>query len=130
MISEGTGPTADDVNIDASKGEYVLKARAVGKYGLNFIESLNNLQLPNVDFSMKNANLPSASWTPRTQYATGGIVTGQSQAQTKSKQPQYNILNFTDKNELGKYIASSAGIDILVNVIQNNGSRFRQAMGT
>jgi phage-related protein len=40
-ISDGTGPTADDVNIRVSKGEYVVKAASVAKYGTGMMNAIN-----------------------------------------------------------------------------------------
>jgi hypothetical protein len=40
-ISGGTGPTADDVPIWASKGEYVVKAASVQKYGQHMMDTIN-----------------------------------------------------------------------------------------
>jgi cell wall-associated NlpC family hydrolase len=41
MIRTGTGPTADDVHILASKGEYVTQAKAVSKYGTGAMDAVN-----------------------------------------------------------------------------------------
>lgn len=40
-ISAGTGPTADDVPIRVSKGEYVVKAASVAKYGTGMMHAIN-----------------------------------------------------------------------------------------
>jgi hypothetical protein len=41
FIDMGTGPTADDVPIMASKGEYVVQAKAVNKYGKQTMDKIN-----------------------------------------------------------------------------------------
>jgi hypothetical protein len=40
-IHQGTGPTADDVPIWASRGEYVVKAASVAKYGTRMLDKIN-----------------------------------------------------------------------------------------
>ena len=40
-IGTGTGPTADDVPIMASKGEYVVQASSVAKYGTPMMDAIN-----------------------------------------------------------------------------------------
>lgn len=42
MIVDGTGPTADDVPIMASKGEFVIRAASVAKYGKRTMEAINS----------------------------------------------------------------------------------------
>ena len=41
LISAGTGPTSDDVPAWVSRGEYVVKAAAVAKYGTHMMNMLN-----------------------------------------------------------------------------------------
>ena len=41
MIAQGTTGTADDVPIMASKGEYVVKASSVSKYGTGMMDAIN-----------------------------------------------------------------------------------------
>lgn len=45
ITGPGTG-TSDDVAVMASNGEYVVKTDAVQHYGVNFMNALNNKQLP------------------------------------------------------------------------------------
>jgi len=45
ITGPGTG-TSDDVPVMASNGEYVVKTDAVQHYGVNFMNALNNKQLP------------------------------------------------------------------------------------
>jgi len=49
MVGAITGPgtgTSDDVPVMASNGEFVVKTEAVQHYGVNFMNALNNKQLP------------------------------------------------------------------------------------
>jgi hypothetical protein len=45
ITGPGTG-TSDDVPVMASNGEFVIKTEAVQHYGVNFMNALNNKQLP------------------------------------------------------------------------------------
>lgn len=61
ISGRGTG-TSDEIPIWASNGEFMLTARAVKKYGLGFLNALNNLRLPKSLFKgMKG-------------FATGGLI--------------------------------------------------------
>jgi phage-related protein len=57
LISWGTGPTADDVPILASRGEFVQPDNAVRHYGLPFMESIRSMRfaagglIPNINTS-------------------------------------------------------------------------------
>lgn len=53
--------TSDSIPINASNGEYVQNAQAVDYYGVDFMNALNNLQLPKP--------------TERQKFAGGGLVT-------------------------------------------------------
>ena len=41
LITTGTGPTADDVQVLASRGEYVVRAASVSQYGTGLLDALN-----------------------------------------------------------------------------------------
>ncbi len=71
----GTG-TSDSVPIWASNGEYMMKARAVGHYGVGFMEAINNMRLPSFSTGGLVDGLAGAmsSIMPRTHYADGGLV--------------------------------------------------------
>ena len=63
MFGPGTS-TSDSVLIRASRGEYVVRAAAVRRYGVAMFEALNRMRVP----------------LSRIGYASGGIVDGISQA--------------------------------------------------
>lgn len=46
LIRGGGTPTSDSILTPLSKGEYVLQADAVNKYGVGTLEALNNLEVP------------------------------------------------------------------------------------
>lgn len=64
------GPTADQVPILASNGEYVVRASAVRHYGLQFLADLNAMRAPR----FAAGGLVGLAALPR--FAAGGQVTG------------------------------------------------------
>jgi hypothetical protein len=72
--------TSDSVPAWLSDNEYVIQAKAVRKYGVNFLHMLNNMRLPT--FSMGGlasiARAPVYNFVPR--YATGGLVSAPMEA--------------------------------------------------
>ena len=72
----GTG-TSDSILARLSDGEYVIRAAAVRKYGLNMLNALNGMHLP--------------------QFATGGLVdrlAEQAAGMEPSRAPSLGTLNF------------------------------------
>jgi len=63
----------DTEYIKAEKGEYVVKKEAVRKYGLGFLEMLNNLRLQLPRIAGAGISMP------KTAYASGGVVSGSAQ---------------------------------------------------
>lgn len=63
-VSGPGGPTSDSINARLSNGEYVMRAAAVNRYGVGFMNQLNQMQTPR----FANGGLVSMSQSP------GGMV--------------------------------------------------------
>jgi phage-related protein len=69
----GTG-TSDSIPIWASNGEFMLRAAAVKKYGVRFLQLLNSGALRFNELGFAMGGLISAVPSPRTHFAEGGLV--------------------------------------------------------
>lgn len=135
IIREGTTATADDVTIRASRGEGILPTKVMGAIGERAFESMRRgdiasalsqmagrITMPALNF---NPNIPTAAYKPKTgHYQTGGIVTQAAQQQQRPIQ----IVNVPDREMVTDYLASTAGAEVLVNVISNNAEEVRNAL--
>jgi hypothetical protein len=69
-VSGPGGPTSDSILARLSDGEYVMRARAVERWGPQFMEMLNNLRNP---FAFAQGGMVRSR---RTSFASGGLVAG------------------------------------------------------
>jgi hypothetical protein len=122
LIKKGRGPRADDVHIRASKGEYVSPADSVRHYGSEVYEAMRRRAVPRGIFS----GIPSvASRTPSSgRYAEGGLVAG---APEKDK-PEFTIVNFFDEGLMEKFMATPAGQQAIVNVMEERAEEVRRVL--
>lgn len=82
----GTG-TSDSIQIRASNGEYMQREAAVRYYGVDFMDRVNNLELP--------------------RYATGGLITDQFEGSAQSSTAGFSA--FTENPRLSAPTASGSG---------------------
>jgi hypothetical protein len=75
LITHGTGPTADDVHLMASRGEYVMRAAAVSHYGTHVMDALNAGALhPGLIGHAAGRRAAGGLASPGPGYAGGGSV--------------------------------------------------------
>lgn len=122
ITGNGTG-TSDSIPARLSTGEYVVQAKAVRHYGLNFVEALNRMALDNQSGLRKF----SITRPRRASFAAGGIV--DSGAGTKDQVPQTSslrIINLLDSDEsIENFMSSSSGEKIVINHMRRNSSVLR-----
>lgn len=122
ITGNGTS-TSDSIPARLSDGEYVVQAKAVRHYGLNFVEALNRMALDNQSGLRKF----SVTRPRRASFAGGGIV--DSGAGTKEPVPQVSslrIINVLDSDEsIENFMASSSGEAIVINHMRRNSSILR-----
>jgi phage-related protein len=76
LIVGAGSDTSDSIPIRASHGEFMVRAAAVRRYGLDFMYALNAMKLATRGFSMGGLidGLGAGMVIPRTRFATGGAV--------------------------------------------------------
>lgn len=108
----GTG-TSDSIPAWLSSGEYVIKADAVRRYGVNFFDSLNG----------------AAARPPfyRARFATGGLVPS-APAPAAAPQQSIRIVNTYDPSLARDYLESAAGERVILNALQRNAGSVKQIL--
>lgn len=136
------GPSGRDV-IPArlTAGEYVQPTSAVGFYGLPAMEAIKNRLLPRDFASNLISNLPTRFTSPASlRFETGGVVPSASESlqqantqRTDQKEGGKEILiqniNVVDPSQFDKYLKSSRGTRMIMNVINDNQSEVKRSLG-
>lgn len=114
-----TGPgttTSDSIPARLSAGEYVLRAEAVRRVGVDFLHALNG-------------GLFGPRWSgPRLAFAEGGLVPDAAQAPAAAPSQAVRIVNVIDPGMAGDYLNSAAGEKTILNVLSRNGSAVRELL--
>jgi len=114
-----TGPgttTSDSIPARLSAGEYVLRAEAVRRVGVEFLHALNG-------------GLAAPRWLgPRLAFAEGGLVPDIAQAPAASPSQSVRIVNVIDPGMAADYLNSAAGEKTILNVLSRNGSAVRELL--
>lgn len=114
-----TGPgttTSDSIPARLSAGEYVLRAEAVRRVGVEFLHALND-------------GLAAPRWLgPRLAFAEGGLVPDIAQAPAASPSQSVRIVNVIDPGMAADYLNSAAGEKTILNVLSRNGSAVRELL--
>lgn len=112
-----TGPgtsTSDSIPARLSAGEYVIRAEAVRRFGVAFLDAINGMRVP-----------PSIV-SGRLGFATGGLVP---EAPPQQAQGQaVRIVNVIDPAMAADYLNSSAGEKTILNILQRNAGVIRQVI--
>lgn len=112
-ITGGTG-TKDDVPIMAMGGEYMIRKRAVQKYGEGFMEALNNGMVDIPDSIISEAGRPKVR-AVKSAYASGGLVN----VEPRKEKTEITMVNITDPSELDRYMATPSGQNAVLNVLSS-----------
>ena len=114
-----TGPgttTSDSIPARLSAGEYVLRAEAVRRVGVEFLHALNG-------------GLAAPRWLgPRLAFADGGLVPDVAQAPAAAPSQSVRIVNVIDPGMAADYLNSAAGEKTILNVLSRNGSAVRELL--
>ena len=129
-LVDGHSPTSrsDDKLIAATSGEYMQPVKAVRTYGIEFMNSIRNLQFPRELAARFTANYPLTS-ASRRGYASGGVI-GATPSATRGLDADKSITinNLVDPNVFGQYLASAPGNRQFLNVISNNQFAVKQIL--
>lgn len=114
-----TGPgttTSDSIPARLSAGEYVLRAEAVRRVGVEFLHTLNG-------------GLAAPRWMgPRLAFAEGGLVPDVASAPAAAPSQSVRIVNVIDPGMAADYLNSAAGEKTILNVLSRNGSAVRELL--
>lgn len=114
-----TGPgttTSDSIPARLSAGEYVLRAEAVRRIGVDFLHALNG-------------GLAAPRWRgQRLAFAEGGLVPSASPSPTTAPSQSVRIVNVIDPGMAADYLNSAAGEKTILNVLSRNGSAVRELL--
>jgi hypothetical protein len=123
-------PKADNILINATAREFVEPVSSVDYYGLPVMEGIRRKTIPREIFA--GMSLPNVGYSRSSSYYAEGGSVAQGPAKEKDTEKGdskgLTILNFTDPQMLGEYLASDAGNKQLVNVISNNSYVIRNVL--
>ncbi|MFC7460474.1 phage tail protein [Hydrogenophaga defluvii] len=115
VTGPGTG-TSDSIPARLSAGEYVLRADAVRRVGIEFLHALNG-------------GLFTPRWSgQRLAFADGGLVPAVSPATAAAPSQSVRIVNVIDPGMAADYLNSAAGEKTILNVLSRNGSAVRELL--
>ena len=112
--------TSDSIPARLSAGEYVLRADAVRRVGVDFLHALNGgLRI----------GLTGPRWSgQRLGFADGGLVPDIAQAPAAAPSQSVRIVNVIDPGMAADYLNSAAGEKTILNVLSRNGSAVRELL--
>lgn len=112
-----TGPgtaTSDSIPARLSAGEYVIRAAAVKRVGVAFLDAINGLKAP-------------PGWDGRRlAFAAGGLVPELTVSPAAPQTPSIRIVNVPDPRLARDWVESPEGERVVLNLIQRNAGRVRQ----
>jgi len=108
--------TSDSIPARLSAGEYVLRAEAVRRVGVEFLHALNGGWF-------------APRWSgPRLAFAAGGLVPEVPVAPAPAPAQSVRIVNVIDPGLAADYLNSAAGEKTILNVLSRNGSAVRELL--
>ena len=123
-ITEGTGPKADDVPINVSRGEYVQPAASVSYYGDQVMEAMRQRIIPRGALRNLIGNMPKAVYAPRRSgFASGGSTTNAT-ARTQQQSPII-VQNIVSEEVTLQAMQSQPGQNVFKNLIRENQEEIR-----
>ena len=123
-VHGGGTSKSDSIPARLSDGEYVHNAKAVQKYGLNFMEAINRLKL-----DVNTKGLPNFAITRprRMNFQTGGVVdSGSSTPESLARPSSLRIINVSDMEAAKEFAVSSENEEVIMNVMRRNSGQVKQ----
>ena len=105
----GTG-TSDSIPARLSNGEYVMPAKTVSHFGVDFMDAIRAMR--------------PARQAPVARFAEGGYVNQQA-----SSGGGVRVVNVVDSSMVQDFLTSSAGEQVILNTIRRNRRQVSQVMG-
>jgi hypothetical protein len=107
--------TSDSIPARLSTGEYVLRAEAVRRWGVAFLDTLNG------------RSLPASPSLGRMAFAAGGLVP--EPARTGASAQPIRMVLVDDRANIGDYLASSEGERVIMQTLRRNSMTLRNILG-
>lgn len=120
-------PTADNIPINATAGEYMQPVAPTKYYGLRGMEAIKNMLVPRevIASYAKGVNIPT--FKVQRNYADGGSVTSPKMDQSAGQQP-VTVANFIDPALFAEFIATDQGQDLVFNVMSSRAGQYKQVL--
>jgi len=110
-------PTADNIPIWATAGEFMQPVSAVQYYGKGAMEALRTKSIPREVFSAVSSRGHKSGGSG---YAEGGAVEGTPGEKNNDTSQNLHIVNVLDPGMFDQYMSSHAGQKTLMNIISKN----------
>ena len=118
-------PTADNVPIMATAGEFMHPVPTVQYYGKGVMEALRTRSIPRDILSgFSKSSTKSGGFG----FADGGAVSAEAPDNTQKRQEPLHIVNILDPNMFDQYMSSNAGQKTLANFISRNPTIIKNAL--
>ena len=118
-------PTADNVPIMATAGEFMHPVSTVQYYGKGVMEALRTRSIPRDILSgFSKSSTKSGGFG----FADGGAVSAEAPDNTQKRQEPLHIVNILDPNMFDQYMSSNAGQKTLANFISRNPTIIKNAL--
>ena len=111
--------TADNIPLRGTAGEFMHPVDSVNYYGADVHEAMRQKLIPRELFS--GLNLPNAPALAGSSLAGGGLVGG-------AGKTNFTILNYVDRQELLRALATPEGKDAVFNLLSSNPVALRRIM--
>ena len=118
VAGHSPSPTADNIPIMATAGEFMQPVSAVQHYGHSVMEAIKKRLIPREVF--QGFTLPGLpSLNPSFAYAAGGMVNAAPSTSGSQQGTEINIVNIIDPEEIEDYMNSPGGENAIMNVISS-----------
>jgi hypothetical protein len=117
-------PTADNIPVNATAGEYFHPVKTVQYYGKGVMEAIRRRLIPR-DILAGYSSLQSR--IASTHFAYGGLVKAADKEENKEGQGVV-VVNYYDPNELARFLVSARGQDAIINVVNSRKETIRRTL--
>lgn len=134
LVTQGTGPTSDDVMARLSRGEFVIPANVVAGHSAQFFEAIRRGAItPNMTASLIANNVAGSLPRPRTpqvpRFQAGGLNNMTAATNSENEKP-INIVNIMDPAQMSEWQSSAAGQTSFLNVLSQNKTQVQAILGS
>lgn len=118
VLGSSPSPTADNIDIKATAGEFMQPVPVVKYYGKGVMEALRRKMIPKEIFS--GVRIPTVRRHTGAGYATGGPISSGGQQTEQGAAGDTKIVNVVDPSIFEQYVAGTSGERAIINLIKTN----------